>query len=168
MSDELCHSGNDFTDQARDFWQFRGGRLTYVRRLICERTALSETPFTADDLWSETRRTDQGISIASVYRTLADLVEAGLLREIPRPGEQRMFVRTGSGSQAKGHLICKDCKRVIPLDDDCLALREGAAVKTLGFHASGMNLRIEAHCENLRQSGTCEHCHRDAEGKTSQ
>lgn len=61
----------------------------------------------------------------------------------------------------RGGLICKDCQRVISLNDDCLVLREGAAVKTLGFQSSGMSLRIEAHCENLRQSGVCEHCRRD-------
>jgi Fur family transcriptional regulator, ferric uptake regulator len=157
MSDDSCHSAGDFIARATDFWQQRGGRLTFVRKLICDCAARRRTTFTAESLWTETRKTDKGISIASIYRTLADLAEAGLLREFPRPGHPCMFVRIADGGQAKGHLICKDCKRVVPFDDDCLALREGTTVRTLGFQTAGMSLRIEAHCENLRQSGNCEH-----------
>lgn len=92
----------------------------------------------------------------------------GLLREFPRPGDQRMFIQNSDGGQAKGHLICKDCNRVIPLDDECLALREGAAVKNLGFQSSDMTLRIEAHCAHLNHRGTCEHRHPDGEGGAAQ
>jgi len=158
MSDEPSGFPESFTDQAKRFWELRGGRMTHVRKEICEQAARRDCPFTADDLWREIRKRDQGISIASVYRTLSDLAKTGLLREIPRQGEQCLYVSMEHGSQAKGHLICKDCKQVISLSADCLALREGAVVKALGFQSAGMNLRIEAHCEDLRQTGTCGRC----------
>lgn len=74
MSDGSNHSNGDFTERAAEFWRRRGGRPTYVRKLICEHVARQKSPFTADHLWSEASRSDSGISIASVYRTLADLV----------------------------------------------------------------------------------------------
>ncbi len=158
MSDEASPPACGFTDQAAGFWRGRGGHLTFVRRVICDCTARREAAFTADDLWTECRKIDHGISIASVYRTLVDLVQAGLVREIPRPNEQRLFVRADAAAADKGYLICKNCDRVIPLEDDCLALREGAAIRGLGFQTGGMRLLIEANCEALQKGGNCEHC----------
>jgi Fur family transcriptional regulator, ferric uptake regulator len=156
MNGEGQFAEGDFTSQASEFWRERGGRLTFARKIICDCVALAEGPFGAEDLWREARRKDAGISIASVYRTMVDLAEAGLLREIPRPGEQRSFMRRAIGEKPGGYLICRDCHRVIPLANECLELREGALVRDLGFQSANMHLQIEADCETLRRCGTCE------------
>jgi len=148
---------DDFALQACDFWQQRGGRMTIVRKIICHCIADRSSAFVSEELWEVARKQDRGISMASVYRTLTDLVEAGLLREIHGPSQQRAFVRGGSATAATGHLICKDCHRIVPLADGCLALREGATIRSLGFQTGGMHLQIEATCESLHRSGTCEH-----------
>jgi Fur family transcriptional regulator, ferric uptake regulator len=145
----------DFTQQASAFWKSRGGRLTVVREIICQCIGTRNDAFVAEDLWQETRKLDPGISISSIYRTLADLVEGELLKEIRSHGEHRRFMKSSSAA-ATGHLICKDCRRVIPLQDQCLALREGALIRGLGFQTGGMHLQIEAACESLSRCGSCE------------
>lgn len=147
---------DDFARRAAAFWQEKGGRMTIVRRIICRSIAARDSAFVAEEMWQEARKHDRGISMASVYRTLADLIEAGLLREIHGPSEQRSFVKSASTAAATGHLICKDCHRIVPLSDDCLALREGAMIRGLGFQTGGMHLQIEAACESLQRCGTCE------------
>lgn len=149
-------SEGDFTLQAREFWQSRGGRLTYLRKLICQVIGEKNSPFIAEELWQETRKQDPSISISSIYRTLTDLVQADLLREIHGPRDERSYVKFASASASSGHLICKDCHRIVPLSADCLALREGAMIRGLGFETGGMHLQIEAVCESLKRCGTCE------------
>ncbi|MES2922206.1 MAG: transcriptional repressor [Verrucomicrobiota bacterium] len=156
MDPESTAPVDDFARQATEFWQERGGRMTVVRQIICQTITGRESTFVAEGLWNEARKHDRGISMASVYRTLTDLVEAGLLREIHVPGDQRSFVKSASTAATSGHLICKDCHRIVPLSDGCLALREGAMIRNLGFQTGGMHLQIEAACESLQRCGTCE------------
>lgn len=129
--------------------------MTVVREMICQAVDVRATAFIAEELWQDVRRKDPGISMASVYRTLTDLIEAGLLREIHGPRDQRSFVKSDSPAASSGHLICRDCHRIIPLDDGCLALREGAMIRGLGFNTAGMHLQIEAECESMKRCGTC-------------
>lgn len=156
MSLEPTRIADDFTARADEFWRDRGGRMTVVREMICRVVGERGAAFVAEELWQEVRRIDPGISMASIYRSLTDLVEAGLLREIRGPSDQRSFVKTDSPTATSGHLICKDCHRIVPLDDGCLALREGAMIRSLGFDTAGMHLQIEAECESMKRSGTCE------------
>lgn len=156
MSGELARPGDEFIARADGFWRDRGGRMTVVREMICRELGERSSAFTADELWQEVRKKDPGISMASIYRTLTDLVEAGLLREIRGPRDQRSFVKSDSPAATSGHLICKDCHRIVPLDDGCLVLREGAMIRGLGFDTAGMHLQIEAECESLKRCGTCD------------
>jgi Fur family transcriptional regulator, ferric uptake regulator len=155
MPPESMVAADDFTQQAGAFWEQRGGRMTVVRRIICQAIAGRESAFVAEELWQEVKKQDRGIAMASVYRALADLLAASLLREIHGPREQRSFVKSGSTCATTGHLICKDCHRIVPLSNDCLALREGAMIRGLGFQTGGMHLQIEAACESLKRCGTC-------------
>ncbi|WP_338285376.1 transcriptional repressor [Luteolibacter sp. LG18] len=146
----------EFAIRAAAFWRERGGRMTPVREMLCRAIEHSEGAFVADELLERARKLDRGISSASVYRALSDLVEAGLLREIRGPRDQRSFVRAGTPQAKVGHVVCTDCHRVIPLEDECVPLREAAMLKRMGFAAGGMHLRIEAACESMKRCGTCE------------
>lgn len=144
-----------FLEKARLYWRDKGGRMTIVREMISKAVSQSGSAFVADELWLKVRKIDPAVSMASIYRTLADLVDAGLLREIHGQRDQRSFVKDEADQSSSGHVICKDCHRIIPLNDDCLALREGAMLRSLGFASQGMHLQIEAACESLKQSGIC-------------
>jgi Fe2+ or Zn2+ uptake regulation protein len=126
-----------------------------VRETICAWVGAMEESFTAEDAWREVCRIDKGISISSIYRTLADLLGFGLLKEIPCASGQRIFMRAAVEEAAKGLLVCRDCHRVIPLGDECLELRQAAVVRRLGFDPEGMRLRIEASCTERDDEGKC-------------
>jgi Fur family transcriptional regulator, ferric uptake regulator len=166
MSRESTTPVDDFAIRARAYWQEHGGRMTVVREIICRTITGWDSSFVAEELWQEARKHDRGISIASIYRTLTSLLQAGLLREIHGPREERSYVKSASATASSGHLICRDCHRIVPLSADCLALREGAMIRSLGFETGGMHLQIEAACESLKRCGACEN-HRNAlEGGT--
>ena len=157
MSNESPSPSHKLSTKAADFWRARGGHLTFVRRVICDCVEQQASLFTAEDLWRESRKIDAGISMASVYRTLVDLLEAGLLRDIVRSNDQRIFIRADMATAERVFLICKNCARVIPLENHCLALREGSSIRSLGFRANGMQILIEADCEDHLAGGHCEH-----------
>ncbi len=161
MSENSTNPVDPFTLRATAYWQERGGRMTVVREIICRSINSQNSDFDAEELWQVARKIDRGISMASIYRTLTDLVEADLLREIHGPRDQRAFVKAESTAAASGHLICKDCHRIVALNNDCLALREGAMIRGMGFETGGMQLQIEAACESLKRCGICEN-HRDS------
>ncbi|MGC4013841.1 MAG: transcriptional repressor [Luteolibacter sp.] len=150
------NEASDFATRAAAFWRDRGGRMTPVREVLCRAIVASEKAFVAEELLERARKLDRGISCASVYRALSDLVEAGLLREIRGPRDQRSFVAAGLPQAPVGHVVCSDCRRVIPLEDECVPLREAAMLKRMGFASGGMHLRIEASCESMKRCGTCE------------
>ncbi|NJM36602.1 MAG: hypothetical protein HC845_01305, partial [Akkermansiaceae bacterium] len=146
----------DFTEKASRYWQERGGRITAVRKIICHSIFEQQQAFTADELWREARKQDRGISLASVYRTLTDLVRSQLVREIPGPRDQRLFIKSYSPEKSCGQLVCSDCQRIIPLNENLHLPQQGAALKELGFDPGMMHVHIHASCESFHRCGVCE------------
>ncbi len=141
--------------RAEAYWRERGSRMTYVRRLVCEEAFARRETFAAARLLDAVRRRDRAVSFASLYRTLADLAAAGLIRSVSGPGDTRLHTVAEQEAAAHAYLICTDCAQVIPLDDPCLAMRGGPAVRQRGFQAKAMTLRIEASCDEWRAAGRC-------------
>lgn len=145
-----------FTERAEACWQEQGGRRTQVRDVICRVIGSQAAPFDAEELLREVRKVDRVVSMASVYRTLAKLVEAGALREIPGARGTRCYVIVEEVNDGMSSIVCTDCEQVVVMDDGCLPLREGFLARQLGFYPKKMSLRIEASCEELRVRGECQ------------
>lgn len=144
-----------FRQRAQEYWSKDGSRRTQVRDVLSRVIGAQTSPFSADELRTQARKLDRGISYASIYRTLASLVEAGLLRELTGPNGLRCYTLIDATHTGVSNIVCTDCEQVIPMNDDCLPLREGFLAKQLGFHPQKMSLRIEASCEELRAHGAC-------------
>lgn len=132
-----------------------GQRLTAPRRTILRASMKVAEPFTAEELLTEARREDRMISLATVYRTLSIVEEAGILRQADVPGDKRHYEINTPGVP-RAVLECQDCGQTLPLDAACLGLRERYLVKQLGFSANQISLRIRAACERQRSEGRCE------------
>jgi len=144
-----------FCHRADAHWTRNGSRRTRVREVISRVIAAQIAPFSAEELRVQALRIDRGISYASIYRTLASLVEAGLLREFAGPDEHRCYTPADTAHAGVSNIVCTDCGQVVPMNDDCLPLREGFLARQLGFTPRKMSLRIEASCEELRRCGAC-------------
>ena len=141
--------------QAAEHWRAQGSRITHVRRIVCEQAFASTLPFDAETLLTRARTVDRAISLASVYRTLSQLIAVDLLRSTPGTRGERHYIVADSPPAGMSHIVCTDCARVIPLSDPCLPLREGALARQHGFKPQSMTLRVEAICEEFRFRGTC-------------
>ena len=146
----------DFNQRIDDFLTSKGLRRTRQREVIIEAAFSTTEHFTADELWEMARKLDPTTSRATLYRTLSLLVESGLLRELDLGRGQMCYDPNFVEHPHHNHLICLDCNKVVEFEDTHMSLLEDCITRRLGFRPSNSSVRIEASCEQLRQSGVCE------------
>lgn len=133
----------------------QGLRLTSQRRLVTEMVFGTKEHFTAESLLSRCRRWDDKVSRATVYRTLAFLVRAGLIRQVGLGQQSPQYDPNFADAPRHGHFVCVDCQKVIEFHDHCLDVRESIVTKDHGFSPQRVSLQIEATCDSLREKGVC-------------
>lgn len=133
----------------------KGMRRTGQRDVIVEAAFGSDDHFTAEELLATARRIDPRASRATLYRTIALLVECGLLREIDLGRDERVYDPNFLDSPGHNHLICVDCGQVVEFEDDNAAILIDCITRRLGFRPSSKSMRIEACCDRLRKTGIC-------------
>lgn len=152
-------SGSEMIAEVKErveaFLRLKGLRMTRQREVIIEAAFGTTNHFTADELWEMARRIDTSTSRATLYRTLALLVESGLLKEIDLGRDQKHYDPNFIEHPHHNHLICLDCDRVVEFEDTHLEVLEDCISRRLGFRPTSKSIRIEARCEELRQRGTC-------------
>ncbi|MCX7681690.1 MAG: transcriptional repressor [Anaerolineae bacterium] len=131
----------------REAFHGAGRRLTAQRRLIMEVLEESEGHLDAETLHDRVRARNPGISLATVYRTLAVLEDMGRV-EKHSLGEDHSHYETVRDAPHY-HFSCLGCGRVIEFD----APEVARVIRRLG-EQEGVQV-TEAH---LTLSGYCARC----------
>lgn len=139
-----------------EFIRQRGMRKTTQRDVIVEAAFENDDHFTAEELLEKAKKIDPKTSRATLYRTIALLVDCGLLREIDLGRDERVYDPNFLDSPDHNHLICVDCGKVVEFEDENVALLVDCITRRLGFRPSSKSMRIEACCDKLRSEGVCE------------
>ncbi len=137
------------------FLKVKALRMTRQREVVLEAAFGTTDHFTADDLWEKARAIEPSTSRATLYRTLALLVESGLLREIDLGRDQKYYDPNFIDHPHHNHLICVDCDKVVEFEDSHIEVLEDCITRRLGFRPTNKSIRIEAECEELKQKGVC-------------
>ncbi len=137
------------------FMKSKGLRRTAQRDVIIQAALSTKEHFTAEELWEMARELDPNTSRATLYRTLALLVEGGLLREIDLGRDQKYYDPNFLDHPNHNHLICVDCGKVIEFEDSHIQVLEDCITRRMGFVPAKSSIRIEACCEQLRKTGMC-------------
>ena len=120
----------------------QGRRLTPQRRAIIQ--ALFDADFhpTAEQIFTRVRQAMPDMSHATVYNTLRELVEMGVLQELALGLGERHYDFT---TDNHAHLICLGCGRVedAPYDKEAVTLPAG---HTHGFHVVDCNVIFRGYC----------------------
>ena len=126
-----------------------GAKRSGKRDLILNVFLKQEGHLSADDLFDITRREDQRISRATVYRTLQWMVDAGIARKVDF-GEGRFRFEHSYRHPRHFHLICKTCNQSSEfLSSDIEAFIEEIAAAR-NFAARQSVVQIYGECENCR------------------
>ena len=134
-----------------EFLQSRGKRTTQQRRIIVDEVFRRHEHFDAEDLIGHLGRAagSRHVSRPTVYRTLGELVEAGLLRDIQLGG--RAVYEHDYGYPQHDHLHCQKCNKLIEFRSDELAQIREAVAWQHGFRVTGHRLIINGICRECRQ-----------------
>jgi Fur family transcriptional regulator, ferric uptake regulator len=122
-------------------------RYTEQMRQLVRHVFAKHSHFDADQLMDELKSLDHAISRATVYRTLAKLVDAGMLRTI-EIGPRTIYDHD-YGYPWHEHLVCESCAKIIEVQLPAIeSLLQGVA----GEH----RFRIQGHMMVAR--GECHEC----------
>jgi Fur family ferric uptake transcriptional regulator len=139
-------------ERFEEFLQARGKRITRQRRMIVEHVCGRHEHFDAEQLLADLRGTPDGASASrpTVYRTLTELVEAGLLRKMVLGG--RAVYEHDYGYPQHDHLHCTGCQTLIEFSSTDLGKILDAVAALHQFRAQGHRLIISGLCMNCRSN----------------
>jgi Fur family ferric uptake transcriptional regulator len=131
-------------------------RMTNQREIILRELINSKQHLTADELYDIVKKLMPRISLATVYRNLEILSEAGIIGKLEISGRQKRFDYDPGNHD---HIYCAVCHRV-----DNMTVK-GAAVETKdlqsvkGYSVTGYRLEI---------IGICPKCQAEAKSKENE
>jgi len=136
-----------------EFLRIRGKRITRQRRWIVEQVFSHHDHFDADELMSHLAEMISGrkLSRPTVYRTLGELVEAGLLRKMTLGG--RSIYEHEYGYPSHDHLYCQVCNRLIEFHSDALEKLRDAVARERDFQVAGHRMFVTGICSACRRRG---------------
>ena len=135
-----------------EFLQTRGKRITRQRRVIVEHVASRHEHFDAEQLLADLRKTPDGATASrpTIYRTLAEMVDAGLLNKMVLDG--RAVYEHDYGYPRHDHLYCTDCRRLIEFESAEVAKICDAVAASHQFRAQSHRLIVSGLCADCRSS----------------
>lgn len=133
-------------ERFEEYLQSRGKRITQQRRSLVEYIFERHDHFDADELIDSLGRREDGdkISRPTVYRTLNELVEAGLLRKMTLGA--RAVYEHDYGYPQHDHLFCQICDKLIEFSSDELQTLREAVAREHDFRVTGHRLIITGVC----------------------
>lgn len=121
-----------------------GLRATRQRAAVVEELGREDDDVTAQELHARLRRRGHDVGLATVYRTLAVLAEAGAIDALShRPGE---VCYRRCGDEHHHHLVCSGCHRVVELHDCELEPWLERLSAEHGFVATDHRLEVTGLC----------------------
>lgn len=121
--------------------------MTNQREMILQELRKSKEHLTADELYECVKKTMPRISLATVYRNLEILSEAGIIAKLEVSGRQKRF---DSDISHHDHIFCVQCQRVdnFSLDREKLGLQHLQSVN--GYTVTGYRLEFVGLCKKCR------------------
>jgi Fur family ferric uptake transcriptional regulator len=121
-----------------------GKRMTSQRRLLLRILAEAGGHLDAREVYERARQHDIRLSLATVYRTLNSLREAGVVRELHLDEEHHHYELDGQDGHS--HLVCLGCGRVTEVDSRAFVEAAQAIGRTSGFAIASAQVELDGYC----------------------
>jgi Fur family ferric uptake transcriptional regulator len=126
-----------------------GVRPTAQRVRVLEELAREHNDATAQELHRRLASGGDRIGLATVYRALAALSDAGLVDTLTH-GQAETCYRLCATGHHHHHLVCTGCHRVVELTNCSVGEWVAKAARAEGFEATGHSLEVTGLCANCR------------------
>ncbi len=137
-------------DEILHYLREHGLRNTRARRRIVRSVLGTNDHFTADQLLERLHRGGANVSRASVYRTLALLVDGRFVesREFQRG---HLMYELMKGRHHHDHLICDGCDEIIEFENDPIERLQEEVAESFGYTLEHHSLRLYGFCPKCRE-----------------
>jgi Fur family ferric uptake transcriptional regulator len=129
----------------KQYLEKKGLKLTSPRRHILEAVFSLHEHFNAEELYGKIKAVTNGISLATVYRTLPLLKEAGLVQHALRSAGRERYEHI-YGHPKHIHWLCRKCGVLMETNLQSLSPAIDLQAKGLQFKAEEIELSIRGLC----------------------
>src|SRR5579863_348929 len=158
MTGDFSRRTETLLDRAEAVCEHRGAKLTELRRHVLGLVLDAASPTGAYELLDRLRQSRRGAAPPTVYRALDFLLEQGLVHRVERLSAFVGCVAGCTAEHAEGEshthaaqfLICRQCGRVIEMQDQDVSAVLAQAAKAAGFSISGATIEAEGLCSTCR------------------
>ncbi len=130
-----------------------GFRVTGQRRTVLDVIEQSEGHLTAEDVYQKAKEVNSKISLATVYRTLTVLRDAGLIEQHFLPGDHERSHFEPAGVAQHFHFLCLQCGKIIEFDGN--EGTHGVLNDLAGHEDAAQPIRVcacvEGYCQSCAQ-----------------
>ena len=121
----------------------RNGR---ARRAVIELLGKQSCCLSAQEIFDKLRADDRRIGIASVYRSLEQLVRDGYVNRVEIGLDGARFEPIRAGGEHHHHLVCDDCGRIEAFEDAGLERSIHKLERRTGFTVEGHEVVLHGAC----------------------
>ncbi len=125
-----------------------GRRLTAQRRLVLRILAEADGHLDAGEIYAQAHQQGARLSLATVYRTLNLLKEAGMVRELHLDEEHHHYELDDKGGHS--HLVCAVCGRVIEVASATFLEAARRLGEANGFDITAAQVELTGICADCR------------------
>jgi Fur family transcriptional regulator, ferric uptake regulator len=138
-------------ERFEQFLKSAGKRITQQKRVIVEQVFSHHDHFDAEELLDHLRQlvAQRKVSRPTVYRTLAELVSAGMLRKMEIDG--RSIFEHEYGYPSHDHLYCQICNQLVEFHSTQLERIRDAVAAEHQFQVIGHRMFVTGICSKCQQ-----------------
>lgn len=136
----------------------QGYRVTAQRTIILETIAHMEDHISAQQVYEQVRERLPGLNLATVYRTVESLQEAGMINMLSAGGEPMRF-SLRDPEHPHSHLVCHTCGSVFEVEAKEVEAFARHVEKITSFKIDSQHMTLEglcATCKELRDGSKIE------------
>lgn len=143
-------SDAEFRERCAEYLAKKGLKSTIQRDLIITEFLRSKGHISAEELYSKLKKKHSSLGLATVYRTLKILTEAGLADERRfNDGYTRYELRTGGAHH--DHLVCTGCGLVEEFENEEIEKLQMKVANAYSFAIRDHKLELYGLCKACSQ-----------------
>jgi Fur family ferric uptake transcriptional regulator len=120
-------------------------KMTNQRKIIISEFVKAGGHLSAEELFRLVKKKAQGVGLASVYRTIGSLVEAGLAVERRFLDKTSVYELEEPGHH-HDHLICLKCRKIFEFENSAIEDQQKKVAEELGFSLKDHKLELYGWC----------------------
>lgn len=148
----------EYLKELRDYLERSGKKMTIERieilNAVVKLSQKKETKggirhFNAKDVHAQIKLENSPLSLATVYRSLPILAEAGVITEVAKRGG-KMIYELVSDRAHHDHIICIECGAIIEFENKEIERLQEEVCRQFNFEMTSHNLSITGRCAVCR------------------